>query len=148
MKKLVICMLVLLPMLFNVSYGFGLGVMIGEPTGLSAKFWKNERTAIGAGLAWSFANRNSAIQLHVDYLIHNYNLLRLDNTVLPLYYGLGVRVGSAGDDIRLGVRVPVGIDYFFADKKFDVFFEIVPVLDLLPGTGFGINGGLGLRYNF
>ena len=47
----------------------GIGVMLGEPTGISLKIWNNERTAIDAGLAWSFSGRN-AVHLHADYLLH------------------------------------------------------------------------------
>jgi len=60
---------------------------------------------------------------------------------------LGAGIGF-GDDFHLGVRIPVGIEYFFADRKFDVFFELVPVVGLLPDFGFGVSGAIGLRYNF
>jgi hypothetical protein len=34
--------------------GFGLGIIIGEPTGISAKQWTGSRTAIDGAVAWSF----------------------------------------------------------------------------------------------
>lgn len=150
MKKFCLSVMVMMILMISLSYGLGLGVMIGEPTGLSFKSWYGDRTAIAGGLAWSFSNydgRNGYLHVHADYLIHNNNLIQAGSTTLPFYYGLGVRVGL-GNDLRLGVRIPIGIECFFADRKFDAFLEIVPVLDLLPGTGFGINGAIGLRYNF
>jgi len=34
--------------------GFGLGIIVGEPTGLSFKKWSGDTTAIGGAIAWSF----------------------------------------------------------------------------------------------
>ncbi|MFH1213581.1 MAG: hypothetical protein V1681_05810 [Candidatus Neomarinimicrobiota bacterium] len=147
MKKIGINVLIVLSLLVSLSHGTGLGIMIGEPTGFSAKLWKSDKVAYDAGLAWSFGNNNSAIHVHADYLIQNKNWLKIESITLPVYYGLGFRA-KVGDEFRLGVRVPFGIDYFFNGNVFDVFFEIVPVLDLLPGTGFGINGAIGVRYNY
>jgi hypothetical protein len=46
-----------------------IGIIIGEPTGLSAKFWTGGRTAADFGVAWSFSGSGS-IHLHSDYLLH------------------------------------------------------------------------------
>jgi hypothetical protein len=60
---------------------------------------------------------------------------------------VGARLGF-GDVVDLGVRIPVGIAYEFANDPFELFFEIVPVLNLYPGTDFDANGGFGVRYYF
>lgn len=146
MKKVSVSLFVVMFLLVSLSYGLGLGVMLGEPTGISAKMWKSDKIAYDAGLAWAFTN-NSYLHLHADYLIHKNDLIKIDKFTIPFYYGLGARIGF-GDEFRLGARIPVGVEYFFGDKKFDAFCEIVPVLDLLPGTGFGVGGAIGLRYNF
>ncbi|MCK4431244.1 MAG: hypothetical protein KAW19_08060, partial [Candidatus Aminicenantes bacterium] len=39
--------------------GFGLGIILGEPTGISFKNWIGSRTAIDGGVAWSFGNNDS-----------------------------------------------------------------------------------------
>lgn len=64
---------------------FGVGVIIGEPTGLSLKYWLDEDYAIDGAAAWSYSENNS-FQLHGDYLVHNYDLLGEDE--LPVYYGI------------------------------------------------------------
>ena len=46
---------------------FGLGVMIGEPTGISGKYWLSPANAIDFAVAWSFAN-DANFHLHTDYL--------------------------------------------------------------------------------
>ena len=50
---------------------FGIGIILGEPTGLSLKYWLDEERAIDGAAAWSYSE-NDSFQLHGDYLIHNY----------------------------------------------------------------------------
>jgi len=118
-----------------------LGVILGEPTGISFKTWQSDRTAIDAALAWSFGD-NGSVHLHADYLRHNW--LDVDRGSLAFYYGLGGRVKFA-DDSRLGARIPVGLQYLFPDTRLSMFFEVAPILDLIPETSFGVNGGIGVR---
>ena len=127
--------------------GFGLGVIVGEPTGISLKGWMNNNTAIDAGVAWSFSHETT-FHVHIDYLLHNFSLIEKEDRI-PLYYGLGGRIktGGSGDD-RVGIRGVIGVAYFFEDAPLDAFFEIVPVLDVSPTTDFQFNGGVGIRYYF
>lgn len=129
--------------------GIGLGIMFGEPTGLSFKGWISERSAIDGGLGWSFVNEGS-VQIHVDYLYHFYNVFETPN--LPLYLGVGGRIKMKNTehntDTRIGVRVPFGMSYQFDEAPVDVFLEIVPILDLNPSTSGSINAAIGVRYYF
>ncbi len=127
--------------------GLGVGVMFGEPTGLSFKGWISESSAIDGGLGWSFVNEGS-LHIHVDYLYHFYSVF--DTPKIPLYLGVGGRIKLKNtkhdSDMRLGVRIPFGISYQFTEVPVDVFLEIAPVLDLNPSTGGSVNGALGVRY--
>jgi hypothetical protein len=125
--------------------GFGLGVILGEPTGISFKNWVGSRTAIDGGIAWSFSNNNS-LHLHMDYLVHNFNVFKAKKGKLALYYGIGGRIKT--EKSRVGIRIPVGINYIFGDAPLDIFFELAPVLDLVPSTEFRLTGGIGIRYYF
>ncbi|MBN1625396.1 MAG: DUF3996 domain-containing protein [Deltaproteobacteria bacterium] len=138
--------------------GFGIGFIIGEPTGLSMKKWIGNDRAIDLGIAWSFSENNS-FHLHADYLFHRFDLLPTQKAKgqLPLYFGLGARLklkdenddrGRNDNDNLLGLRVPIGISYLFADHPFDLFAEIVPVLDLAPDTKFDLNIAVGARFYF
>jgi hypothetical protein len=126
--------------------GFGLGVMFGEPTGLSFKDWLSQRSAIDGGLAWSFENK-AALNLHADYLMHDYSLAHVEEGQLPFYYGLGLRL-KLESNTKFSVRIPLGFSYQFAHDPLDIFFEIVPMLNLVPSTAFDLNGGIGIRYYF
>ena len=127
--------------------GFGLGIILGEPTGLSFKKWRSDTTAIGGAVAWSFGKKNE-LHLHGDYLVHNLDIFRSGKEKLAPYYGIGGRIKIIKDESRLGVRIPLGIDYIFEKASLDVFLEFVPLLDLVPSTNFEVNGAIGIRYFF
>lgn len=126
--------------------GFGLGVILGEPTGISGKLWIEDRKAIDGAVAWSF-DKESALHLHADLLFHGSNISRVEMSRLLLYYGIGGRI-KFEDDSKAGIRIPLGINYLSSGAPLDVFLEIVPILDLAPSTEFGLNGAIGVRYFF
>lgn len=127
----------------NINKELGLGAMLGEPTGVSVKFWTGNETAIDVGAAWSLSGRNEALHLHSDLLFHSWFA---DTENLAFYYGIGGRVIFA-NEAQAGVRVPIGLTYVF-DGPFDLFVEAVPILDLTPDTDFAGNGAVGIRYYF
>jgi hypothetical protein len=127
----------------------GLGVMAGEPTGVSLKVWGSSRHAIDGAAGWSIGE-GGWLYLHGDYLWHRYELdpEEFEGRV-PYYFGVGCRVLlHEGEESRLGVRFPIGLDYLFDGERFDVFIEVAPVLDLVPETDFDLSGGVGARYYF
>jgi hypothetical protein len=126
--------------------GFGLGVILGEPTGISWKAWSGSRTAVDGAVAWSF-EKEAALHLHADLLWHNFGPVKADRGEFNLYYGIGGRV-KFEDGSKLGVRVPLGLGYLFDTAPMDFFIEIVPILDLAPETDFSLNAALGVRYFF
>ncbi len=148
MKKLFLASIIALFSLglFAQDSGFGIGAIFGEPTGLSAKMWTSEKTAIDGAVAWSFAG-NGFLHMHADLLIHNFDLISVSEGKLPLYFGLGAFVTFASD-LGLGVRIPIGLAYQFEGAPLEIFAEIAPGLSLLPGTDFYIGGGIGIRYYF
>ena len=148
-KSILVTVLVLTVFpLSAVAGDVGLGVMIGEPTGLSLKVWSSSRTAFDAAVGWSLGGQDR-IYVHGDYLWHRYELDLDVRGALPYYFGVGGRVLlHEGDDSRIGVRVPLGLNYLTEDRRFDFFIEVAPVIDLVPDTDFDISGGLGARFYF
>ena len=148
-------MLILIKPIAAQDHGFGMGIILGEPTGLSAKAWTSNDNAFDFALAWSFNNyhhgndydNDGDVLLQADYVWHFFNAISVSSGKLPIYVGVGARVVLA-DDPSFGVRIPVGIDYLFANAPIDIFLELVPILDLSPSTDFGIGGGIGIRYWF
>jgi hypothetical protein len=129
--------------------GFGMGIMVGEPTGLSFKYWLSTASAPDGGVAWSFYDHPS-FNLHADYLWHKFDLIPVGKGELPLYFGVGSRLKLQSDegDSEFGIRFPVGISYIFGEGHFDTFAEIVPIMDLFPATMFNMNGAIGIRFYF
>ena len=119
-----------------------LGVILGEPTGISLQIWQTGTTAIDGALAWSFG-RNDKIHIHADYLLHN--PLEVNRGSLTFYYGIGGRA-ILTDEARFGARIPVGLEYIIPDSRISLFFEVAPIFDLIPATDFDVNGGIGVRY--
>ncbi|MFH1687401.1 MAG: hypothetical protein ABIE70_07755 [bacterium] len=134
----------------NDAYGsVGLGVIIGEPTGISFKGWLGSKSAIDAAVAWSF-EKHARLHIHADYLLHTFNLIPVEKGRLPMYYGIGGRFTFREDDHDdlIGIRFPIGLEYLFDELPLDIFLELVPVLDLAPKTEVDFNGAIGIRYVF
>ena len=129
--------------------GYGIGIILGEPSGLSGKYWLKNTNALDFGLGFSFTNfNNSRIQLHCDYLWNNYNIFKTPER-LVFYYGPGIKLLTGGNnDAKLGVRGVAGIGWLIKDAPLDVFFEIAPVVYIIPGTILKIDAGIGARYYF
>ena len=127
--------------------GFGLGIILGEPTGVSMKGWLSSSTAIDAAVAWSF-RPEAMFHLHADSLLHSFDLFTTEEKV-PLYYGIGGRLRTGrNQDAHLGLRMVAGVDYLVRNAPVDLFLELAPILDLAPATEAEINAGIGVRYWF
>ena len=125
--------------------GFGLGLIFGEPTGISGKYFLSEKNAIDGAVAWSFSG-DGYFRIHADYLWHFY-VINVPKGEMPFYVGAGAKIGI-GDDFHLGIRVPLGIAYHFANAPLDIFLEVVPGIGLLPDTDFDFDSAIGIRYYF
>ncbi len=136
---------------------FGLGLILGEPTGISAKFYLTDTTAVDGALGGAFVSKG--IQVHADYLWHPWILTNEEAFVMPAYIGLGARVlqhdrGDDENDLHVGVRVVGGLSFDFREKPIDVFLEVAIIGEFKTaegdhgGFGPGLNVGLGGRYYF
>lgn len=148
MKTQLQILVVFLAISLSVTYAqknFGIGVILGEPTGLSAKLWTGSSNAFDFGVAWSFGGSGHLL-VQADYVWHS-SLTKASSGGLALYYGIGGRVVFS-DDPDVGVRIPIGLDYIFSSAPIDIFVEVVPILDFIPSTDFELNGGIGVRFWF
>jgi hypothetical protein len=154
MKRLIIpaaiaaLTLVAKPSLSQPPGNFGVGIMLGEPTGFSGKLWLSSRSAVDGGLAWSLDGED-AMQLHSDYLRHDFQLIHASKGALGLYYGIGGRLElhEVADD-ELGLRIPVGLNYLFAGAPMDMFVEFAPIMNVLPDKDFEPSAAISARYSF
>ena len=125
----------------------GVGIIAGEPSGFALKWWAEDGTAVDAVTGWSLAD--SDFYAHADYLWHRVvEDLEIGGSV-PLYYGIGARLLlREGGDSKIGVRIPIGLDFLIDNGRFDIFVEIAPVFNVMPETDFDLSGGVGARFYF
>ena len=64
----------------------------------------------------------------------------------PAFWYVGAGVYGDWDSDR-GLRLPVGAEWHFA-KQLDAFAQIMPYLRVNNDTHFGLDGAIGVRYQF
>src|SRR5947209_8518661 len=67
----------------------GVGIQLGQPMGVTGKYWLNSTSALDAFMGYHF---NHNFDMHADYLWHTYSSFNVDNGRMPFYFGLGGRV--------------------------------------------------------
>ncbi len=124
--------------------GLGVGAVINNPSGLSAKYWLNDDIAVDAAFTFAIADNFSEAYLHSDVLKHTDTI---DSEALELYYGMGIRLlwGDIYNDLNAGLRWPVGTEYTIAESNVKSFIELVPTLDFSPDARFFFGGAVGVR---
>ena len=137
------------PLAFGQDQGVGFGFMLGETNGGNAKIWLSEASALDVGLGMSLGSETDAITLYGDFLLHKFDTFRYDsfapdNGNLFSYVGIGSRV-KFEKDLRAGIRLLLGVDYSHPDSPFDVFVEVVPILDFLPRKTLSLSAVIGGR---
>ena len=150
MKKTIVLfivgMMLFLTKVHAQDSGTGVGVILGSPTGISAKGWLTKTNAWAAAAAWNI-NGPGYLHVHADYLVHNFDLINATTGTLAPYFGLGAGLWFSSNT-TIFARVPLGLDYMFENAPLDIFLEVAPSLSVLPSTSFGVGGGLGVRYFF
>jgi hypothetical protein len=131
---------------------FGLGLVIGDPTGLSVKGFLDDRQAIDGALGFGFIG-DDHISLHADYLYH-FDIKRWDIAMLDLYIGVGPKLGlhdhgpRDNTHILLGARAPIGLALTFLEAPFDIFLELAAGLWLVENVDLYLDAAIGGRYWF
>ncbi len=145
-KKIFGIILLLISINLTAHKGLGLGIAVGDPTGITAKYWTSRNTAICGTMGWSFRGEGY-LHINGDFIYHYPKLLEVEKGELPLYLGLGGRLAFK-NETEIGIRFPVGLVYLFPDAPFDAFFELSPYLNLYPRTDMFLSASLGARFFF
>lgn len=155
MRKLFV--LILLTLSIGILFAqFSAGIILGEPSGVSAKYQFSKNLAIDVGAAYSFLWGISGIHLSADVVYLEQTLFRISDQVIPIYAGAGFRYFGLSffgftEGYTVGVRIPLGILYPFQlndTVRLEVFGEVVPTFELIPDVSFKVSFGLGIRYVF
>ncbi|HEU4731028.1 MAG TPA: hypothetical protein VFT22_24205 [Kofleriaceae bacterium] len=133
----------------------GVGIILGEPTGITAKLYIKDDQAIQAAVGSAFIG--GGLQIHADYVFHPYILQTRESFVLPVYFGPGLRLidytdGRDSSSFAIGARIVGGLLFDFKDVPLDAFIEVAGVLEYEfkdgAGAGIKLNAGAGVRYYF
>ena len=137
----------------------GVGIVLGEPDGLTAKFWKDSTHAIDLSFAYSVSN---FVVLNSDYLWHFPDLTHgteYGNERIMPYIGVGASIFIStesdrtdnkfftdnGSSMGLGIRIPIGAEWLPHKTPFGVFAEVVPGIGIIPSTFGFFQLGIGAR---
>jgi hypothetical protein len=128
------------------SRGLGLGLMIGEPTGINCKGWVTPSGAIQVGIGWPSTSHKGGTAIAAEYLWHSHVFHSRES--FPLYYGLGAIFSLNNGTNTFGARGAFGIAWWPHGSSFDIFLELNPTLYFQPSSTFEFDFGFGVRYFF
>lgn len=157
MKKFFLLTVAWLPLVAAQAFGLGLGAELNAPfstsgvgSGLAATF-KLDKVPYVFGLGVSGTSSGVHVGATADDWMVEGHLVDL----LNWYAGPGLFVdltSGGGSSLDAGVRVPVGINAFFFNKKLETFFELAPALGIALGPvqfpTLGLQNALGFRFWF
>lgn len=129
-----------------------LGIVIGDPTGLSGRVQLDSQHSLEGALAYS-SGYYSGLHLHATYLWDKARLLQTTEGPIYVFYGLGGRIitidkGKHDGDVALGARAPIGLLYNFNNPNVEIFGELSAALDIVPKTNVDLDIGIGARIRF
>lgn len=133
---------------------FGFGIVLGEPTGGTAKYWLGSENALTFSIGASYFG---SPRLGVDYLWH---INAFDSDIVNMYAGPGGIIGfgrgsglwsssslrRSGGEAGLAGRGVFGLNVVPRYTPLEVFLEIGVLLGLAPNFGSTAEGALGVRF--
>lgn len=128
----------------------GIGVFIGEPSGLNVELDLSETSWLDFKAAWSFAKgAGDHVILQANYEQAFPAMLAIETETFTPFVGAGalVDLGSA-NGVSFGIRVPGGLSYRFRQVPLELFLELGLDLAIVPEFDVFGSGGLGIRYRF
>lgn len=148
MKKL-ICLIALTLTTHSWAEGNnGVGVVFGDPSGLTLQHKINNQQFADFYFAYTW---DSEWIFMGDYKFHLNGIFGESTPVVP-YAGLGaylkIEDKKHDDDVALGVRIPIGIDWRIENSPIVLFGELVPALRVVKSTDGDFQLGLGGRFFF
>lgn len=140
------------------SRPFGLGIQLGDPSGLSGKYYLGgRRNAISFAVGTYYGDRfGDSFWAGATYDFHMTELTSGGGVTIPWRVGIGGFLGSGRykywdryyGDLFLGARVPIGLDFDLEQAPVQFYIEAALDLLVVPGITAGLDAGIGARYYF
>lgn len=139
---------------------FGFGIILGDPLGLTGKYWVSNENAMVFDFGASYFG---SPRIQFDYLWH---LDVFRSQIVKLYAGpgLGLGFGRPGysvwyvdnrgrerwyyrdDGLGVAVRVIVGVNFIPRATPLEIFLELGPNIGVIPGFGAALDAAVGIRF--
>jgi hypothetical protein len=132
------------------SSGISIGIVIGDPTGLSLKFWgigQNSALQVNVGGGGFVAPADLAVS--GSLLFH---ALLTRETPINGYLGVGalagINQGKRGNNAVFGILVPLGLEFILSEVPLDIFMDVSPFIGFptKEKSLANLTLGIGLRY--
>ncbi len=124
--------------------------MIGDPTGLSLKFWGiGQNSALQVNIGGGGFVAPADLSVSGSLLFH---ALLTRETPINGYLGVGalagINRGGRGDKAVFGILVPLGLEFILSEVPLDLFIEVPPVIGFTTDGDVraGLTFGIGLRF--
>jgi hypothetical protein len=164
MKKSLFVLILLAGAIFNNAYAqssgskkFGFGIILGDPTGLTIKYWTQRDNALVFDVGASYFG---SPRISIDYLWH-FDAFRTN--IAKLYAGFGGVIGigegkgfyytehhgfyfRSDKSVGLGVRGVFGINVILRTTPLEFFLEFGLLAGLSPDFGAAGDVALGMRF--
>lgn len=157
MKKiLLVLLLATLTQVSKAAEGdFGLGIILGGPTGFSGEYRLGGSHSLDFAAAWTTIS-HTGTHLHSTYLFNQASYGHIEDVPVYWYFGLGGRAiflneredKHKNDRVYFGPRAPIGTYITSTDLKFKFFAEAAFTMNVVPSTGLDLDIAIGARYYF
>ncbi len=112
---------------YGAGGDFGLGLVLGSPTGLTSEIYLSHATSLDLALGIDAFEHGDNVYFHLTYLAHLVDFARGGSVGVPLYVGIGgffLDHGRFdGDAADIGARFPLGIHIDFRRVPFQISLE-------------------------
>lgn len=145
--------------LAQAQHDFGLGVQLGDPTGVTGRYKLSKENSIDGAIG---TGNHDDLNIHADYLWHHYQLFRIGRAWFDSYFGPGLRLRDRDkncrkntncnddddDGIAIGPRGVGGLMFDFKEPRIELFVELAAVLEVVPDSDGDVDFSTGGRYFF
>ena len=151
---ILICLAMFLPgQVVAKNKNIGIGVILGDPLRLSVKKWLGTSANAIDGAFSKIEGGGAdggAFEAHVDYLKHDFNMFKINEGSLPVYYGIGIKVINDPDaELETSLRIPLGIAFLARKAPISIFYEYAFLYDISsPDSKLSSETAFGFRYYF
>lgn len=130
-----------------VRADLGLGLFLGEPTGVDLKIGLGNRSGLDLLFGVDTLRDGRAGYGHLTYLVTPL-VAQGQSVTVPLRLGIGAALFGPGDDLRFGVRAPFELGLRLRSAPLEIYGEIALLLlfvDPASDLEVDVQGGIGFR---